>query len=109
MQNEKYMSESLKQFYRDYAEWLENGAPKSHSCFKRYFGLCTSLDYWCRERLLCEYVIESLSVEMQYHFKDAGLNVEYPFNDGHSCYRTEFVCEISHLNENRRQWVFDHV
>ncbi|QFR55684.1 hypothetical protein JC221_038 [Yersinia phage JC221] len=101
------MSEDLKQFYRDYAEWLENDAPE-HPVFCRCYALCSNLIEWRTEK---EKEDKPLLDEMWNQFAEAGLSETMPFNNkeiGDLSYIYESCSESFHLNEKRRQWVFEH-
>ncbi|QFR55686.1 hypothetical protein JC221_040 [Yersinia phage JC221] len=98
-------SRKLKQFYKEYAGWLNDGAPKYHKTFSRNYGLCVNLIFWCDTKS------ETLRAEMGKQFRKAGMHDTLPFNDSidfDQRYGTEKMRGECHLNEKRRKWVFDH-
>jgi len=102
------MSEELKQFYREYANWLNDGAPE-HTSFRRFDGLCICLIRWLSENKK----ISTITYEMSRQFVNAGLSEDFPFNsadrnDRMNSYSSEVMRHTSYLNKKRRQWVFDH-
>lgn len=96
----KKQPKKLTQFYREYADWLEGGC-EPHTVFRTYSGLCSSIRRW--DGLNYDGVYR----EMKKQFSDAGLCDRYPFNTQKS-YSIEANTSTTHLNEKRRQWVFDH-
>jgi hypothetical protein len=98
-------SPKLKRFYKEYAKWLNDDAPEDHKTFARCYGLCGNLVKWCDKDS------ESLLAEMQKQFRKEGLCPILPFNDSlnfYQLYTTERIAGKCHLNEKRRQWVFEH-
>lgn len=91
------MSEQLKAFYKAYAEWLDAGAPHSET-FDRTCGLCNALEEFSE----CDY---KLLKEMQQQFTDAGLNWDFPFDEGWKAYHYD---DNKHLNASRVEWVRKH-
>ncbi|QFR55683.1 hypothetical protein JC221_037 [Yersinia phage JC221] len=102
------MSEDLKQFYRDYAEWLKSGASTFHEFFRRDKGMCSNIEYWVESRIGdCDrvwYEAQKLKTEMQEQFMKAGLCSGFPFSDSEDYYK-ECITSTCHLNVKRREWV----
>ena len=96
------MSNDLKEFYRAYKAWIDDGANLNHYRFKRRFGLCSNLlnFYYNSDRA------NKALQEMCRQFEDAGLSADYPF-DG--CERKYFKAgllrESHHTNPARNKWV----
>lgn len=98
-------SKDLTAFYREYAEWLNKGAP-AHSPFHKDDGLCFSL-YFSKNTVVTR--IRRLKAEMLEQFIAAGLHEKFPFNNGdHDAYLREARGMTMHLNPARTQWVKDH-
>lgn len=72
-------------------------------------GLCSSLQRWYRNACwrddYTDIQARDLSNEMVRQFKDAGLNIYYPFNRGSGEYDFECWQEICRDNPDRRAWV----
>ena len=95
---------NLTDFYRDYAAWLDAGAPNG-DVFRQSRGLCTCLSRWCAENGVTEY----LNVDMNLQFVSANLDTIYPFNGGdHLGYAMEVRKNSCHLNPERIAWVREH-
>ena len=93
-------SPELTQFYRDYAAWLDVGAPDLKP-FMRHKGLCANSASYP----------DSMYREMIQQFLDAGLSDSQPFNDANNPdndYWAESGRGTCHLNPARIQWVRDH-
>lgn len=105
------MQASLKQFYRDYLEWVNSGAitnvEHNKHAFTRHCGLCVSLISWCYMRDLSSLDLQMLKHEMKKQFIDASLNPAYPFG-GVNLYKSETLSGMCHLNEKRINWVKNH-
>lgn len=104
------MSDFLKQFYRDYRDWLLADAPvKNKFDFTRSSGLCANLhSYVCLHGIMRDL---SFMVEMEQQFADAGLRDLIPFNrtkEGDVSYRNESEESTCHLNKKRIAWVEEH-
>lgn len=104
------MSELLKQFYRDYREWLLADAPvKNKFDFTRSSGLCVNLHSYVYLHGIAHDL--SFMVELEHQFTDAGLCDLIPFNrkrEGDVSYMIEAETGTCHLNKKRREWVFTH-
>lgn len=95
---------TLTDFYRDYAAWLDAGAPRNDIFFKRY-GLCFCLRRWLEANGVREY----LKCDMDLQFIEAGLDPFFPFNDGEvKGYQKENKNHSCHLNPARVAWVREH-
>lgn len=101
------MQESLKQFYRDYLEWVNSGAITNDEPFTRHCGLCVSLISWCYMQDVSSLDLQMLKHEMKKQFIDASLNPAYPFG-GVELYKSETLCGMCHMNEQRMNWVKKH-
>lgn len=91
---------SLQQFYNAYAAWLDAGAPDGQP-FTRHTGLCINLYDWSD----CD---DQLTWELENHFNEGQLDVNYPFNEDGEDYRMETQRDECHLNPKRIQWVTYH-
>lgn len=95
---------TLTDFYRDYAEWLDSGAPNG-DVFRQNSGLCSCLTRWINAKC----VTEDLHGDMETQFLCAELDYTYPFNDGdHYGYAREVRTNACHLNLERIEWVREH-
>lgn len=95
---------TLTDFYRDYAAWMDSGAPNG-DVFRQNRGLCTCLSRWCAANGINEY----LNVDMNWQFVSANLDSIYPFNGGdHQGYSREVRKNACHLNPERIAWVREH-
>lgn len=112
------MSKDLQDFYNAYAQWLRDGSAiddESYGLgsFRRVYGLCANLVRWCRKNGI-DFDSDSdyhICDELTQQFVDAGLDRRTPFNSvlaGGRSYTAEVKSNSCHLNEARRQWVFDH-
>lgn len=103
---------TLKDFYKAYADWLRAGAPEiNDNTFTRLNGLCSNLTRWCRWNEISTYDAFCIRNKMKHQFVCNGLNARIPFNNramGMMGYTQESALSLCHLNEQRRQWVFDH-
>lgn len=94
----------LQEFYKAYAIWLRAGAPDGSTySFCQSVGLCTNLNNFLS--LTGALGRSDASHELHLAFVAAGLDSDYPFNEGEEDYESE---RGHHLNWKRRQWVFDH-
>lgn len=104
------MSEILQKFYDEIGEWILSGCPEGREFGNT--GLCSNLRTfmynnrkthpWERER--------AVEIELEYQFREAGLNPEYPFDDAlGSSYRSAMWDRKLYDNPLRYQWVFDHM
>lgn len=94
-------SEELTKFYRDYAKWVNEGAPP-HDHFSTATGLCASAGY-----------DPQLGIEMRAQFAQAGFPYIkgwgfLPFNMDIGHYSREAYTFTAHLNLKRLKWVRDH-
>jgi hypothetical protein len=94
-------SKELTQFYRDYAKWLDDGAPQ-YQPFSRHRGLCSnSVRY--------EAEMDKLYFEMKAQFIAANLPDTFPFDEGNGLKYFDTVDQATcYLNRARIQWVKDH-
>jgi len=99
------MSNDLKEFYRAYKAWIDDGADLNHYLFKRRFGLCSNLLNFYHHG---DRANEALR-EMYSQFEDAGLSVDYPFDGCESKYfAAGLIKESHHANPARVKWVEEH-
>lgn len=99
------MSPLLKAFYRDYAAWLEAGAPDG-APFYRGEGLCVEITRWALSSDNGDYTL-GLRREMQRQFRSAGLSDTFPFG-GANEYAQRHSDETQHENQARIAWVKEH-
>lgn len=99
-------SKKLTKFYKAYADWLRAGSPVNKNGFERGVGLCTNLANWIYRH---GHTYDA-RYEMDSQFRsELGISAMCsPFNQGNVAYGYECRYDICHLNEERRQWVFDH-
>lgn len=113
-------SNILLQFYAEYAEWLDKGAPPPEHYevahpFTRYSGLCTNLYDWAYQNFGNQDLSDSLLDEIHDQFKEAGLSVALPFNISREggeempYYRDETILDTCYCNPKRVQWVRDRL
>ncbi len=113
---------TLKDFFKDYVEWLDRGAPETdEEVFDRDTGLCRNLNHWVDRKndtadsagLFIGYLLGEL-LEM---FRAEGLDTKYPFNEFEEegetpkmsfSYAEEYRTDTCHLNEKRLAWVRKH-
>lgn len=104
-------SETLTEFYRAYAAWLDIGAPKGKP-FQRCWGLCTNLHEWlagAESRDYNAYTEDyNAYTEMLEQFQEAGLDTRHPFNRTGDAYFKWSDKNTQHLNPKRIKWVRDH-
>jgi len=67
------MSNDLHQFFIDYLQWYESGAPDSHSSFDTNVGLCSCLLLWSGHN-------QELQEELKDLFTIEGMERDYPFD-----------------------------
>lgn len=73
------MSPKLKSFYKDLQAWIDGGM-QTHQ-FRQDRGLCSNLvAIYCRE--MPYEARDEVYLELEAQFKDAGLNGDFPFNNG---------------------------
>lgn len=99
-------SELLTQFYRSYAAWLDDEAPK-RVIFLRDRGLCGNLQAWTRAIGLSGTPLKALRNEMARQFEAVHLNPDYPFSLFIE-YEAEKTAERCHQNLKRIEWVMNH-
>lgn len=103
-------SEKLNQFYQEYSDWLDAGAPEQNPVvFRRRGGLCTNLYDWAEHCGCSEEEIDVLCVDLHSQFAEYGLNTLLPFNPDIKDYIYESGNALCHLNEKRTKWVRDQV
>lgn len=102
------MTKDLKDFYKSYKEWLDNGA-KYREPYTREIGLCQCLYHFAGKNNSAERreVYLKLSREMDEQFEESGLNAVYPFDTKES-YRLANMQGTQHLNKKRVEWVNKH-
>lgn len=98
------MSFELQQFYFDIAAWIVTKFNVHDSIFNTDTGLCGNLESWTIKHALSDNEYERLDIELFKSFINAGLNKNFPFNDG-----TEYgmFCseKFKYDNEYRVDWV----
>lgn len=73
------MSPKLKAFYKDLQAWIDGGM-QTHQ-FRQDRGLCSNLvAIYCRE--MPYEARDEVYLELEAQFKDAGLDDDFPFNNG---------------------------
>ena len=73
------MSPKLKSFYKDLQAWITSGMQTPQ--FRQDRGLCRNLvAIYCRE--MPYEARDEVYLELEAQFKDAGLNDDFPFNNG---------------------------
>ncbi len=95
----------LAEFYKAYAEWLDNGAynySRNPHHFRRYWGLCSNLSKFLGDRRIAG---QTTIDEMKDQFNSSGLDPTYPFDDSYEDYHDN---RDMPLNGRRVQWVRDH-
>lgn len=100
--------EMLLNFYKAYAEWLDNEADED-DLFKRSEGLCSNLEKYLDNRGLDFTESSVVSKIMVDQFVAARLDPYYPFNDDLNDYHYDIESKSMHLNTARVQWVRDRV
>ena len=91
---------TLKDFYQEYAAWIDAGAPNARP-FYRSAGLCYNLQLFTDD-------YSTLFHEMLSQFKSEGLDKHYPFNIGEEDYQYSSNKRNQHLNSRRIEWVRNH-
>jgi len=94
------MSPTLKAFYKDMQAWITSGM-QTHQ-FRQDRGLCSNVvAIYCRE--MPRKARDEVFFELEAQFKDAGLNDDFPFNNGDL---NEFTDEHKRYeNPARLAWV----
>lgn len=97
-------SKELTKFYKEYALWLDEGAPNQLP-FWRQNGLCASLADmdWPNE------IYMRVKDEMNQQFVNAHLYMVYPFNGSSASFYKEACSKTLHLNKKRIDWVLNHM
>lgn len=100
-------SPSLTLFYRHWCAWVNDGAPEYNSNgFSRSEGLCSSLVSWADRHCLPMSHLTALKTEIKQQFKDAGLDVAYPWGSQ----EFDYCCDSAqmHTDTKRVIWARDH-
>lgn len=100
-------SKELTAFYKAWLEWAENGAVDSMP-FMRGIGLCDNMStFLYNDVALSNSQVSDFAHEMRQQFRNAELDVHYPFGD--SDYTARGWNDTMHLCPVRIQWVKDHI
>lgn len=98
------MFNQLAEFYEEYSDWIDAGAPESEP-FSRRVGLCGSLCSYLASKG-CRFPVRDMALQlMKSQFIKAGLIRDYPFNNADNSYYVECVNGTIHTNKNRIAWV----
>lgn len=89
------MTPEVLAFLRDYAKWLDTGAPNGGP-FDRNYGLCVN----ARDRVKDNYITFAEIFE-----KQGMADIHYPFNSSLWEYEVEKNRSLCHLNPARVAWV----
>lgn len=101
---------TLLDFYKDYLNWINSGAPDREP-YSRRVGLCTNLLYFAnqfKEENENDDLALELFYQMRLQFRRAGLSETYPFIDRDD-FAKEGREENAHLNETRILWVKNQI
>lgn len=100
------MNTLLVQFLKDYMEWVNTGADKSHTVFNRHSGLCLQIDNYMKEQDLS--VVNTAIVKKDFRrllFNTCSGKLTYPFNKNGTAYIKEALSGKCHVNKQRINWV----
>lgn len=98
------MFNQLAEFYEEYSDWIDAGAPEGEA-FSRRVGLCGSLCSYLTSKG-CRFPVRDMALQlMKSQFIKAGLSRDYPFNNAENSYRLESINGAIHTNKNRIAWV----
>lgn len=103
--------ELLKKFHQDLQAWIDAGrpAPTKHNDFANIYGLCGNLTKWSNRVGLTVVTDAALHRLLKVLFLEAGLDAEFPFNDGKvDQYRKEENHQAFYLNPKRLAWIKEH-
>jgi hypothetical protein len=107
-------SELLTQFYRAYAAWIDDGAPR-RVLFRRDAGLCRNVMIWAEAIGKEGLEIRLLRDELRTQLKQANLDMNYPFSPkdapfgvAHYYHSDEQPNQTCYLNEDRIKWAREH-
>lgn len=104
------MSDELKAFYIALYQWLTKSSyakRRNQYDFSVVAGICGNLNKYCESLGISDHIHKSLIQELQKSFKDAGLDDNYPFNDGsYISYRDEYS---KYDNTDRFNWIKKHI
>lgn len=97
----------LLEFYKEYGDWLDRGAPDGG--FRKNRGLCSNVVLWCYNNNNDRFA-QPMIKEMAEQFIAAGMDGECPFNKNYEYYHEEsFLRAMAHLNDDRRKWVYARI
>jgi hypothetical protein len=111
MQTEATTPEQLLlEFYKAYLDWVGRNAPELKP-FTKGTGLCHNFAEFIRSNYTnSNFHIKDCTITLKDQFREANLDVEYPFNEGDDeSYAYDVDCGMAHLNPARIQWVRDRV
>jgi len=101
---EKEILQTLQDFYKDWMDWVKDGAPKIiGGPFHRADGLCTAIGQWAYVNKLSHELCKKAKEYMKLDFKQMGLDTCYPF--GYQQWDIEWSGETMHRNPNRINFV----
>jgi hypothetical protein len=107
-------SEVLSSFYREYLNWVETGGEDTR-IFGGRDGLCICFENYLLSKGYNRKSILMHSLELTQQFRDANLDIHYPFNsgdgDGDGVSDSDHYAneKYKHKNPLRIKWVRDHV
>ena len=99
---------TLYDFYQDYYNWVELGAPSrtifgTEPIFVRYAGLCQNHHRWARYHEIHAIISSQQADIMKQHFIQEMLNPVYPF--GEQSFHIEGINSTMHRNQKRLAFV----
>lgn len=107
MENER--KAVLMDFYKAYLDWFNRNAPELKP-FTKGTGLCHNFAEFIRSNYAGRnFHLKDFMIALKDQFREANLDVEYPFNNGDDEFYSFDVDTGTHLNPSRIQWVRDRV
>ena len=94
----------LDKFYQEFQAWIDCQYPR-HEIFTPYCGLCYNARRWAWAHN--ESGVEA-SLALKEQFRQAGLNEEFPFNEGMFHFDFEARNNKLYTNQQRLKWVAEH-
>lgn len=96
----------LIQFFKEYLDWLDAGADKSHQVFTRNSGLCVQLRNYMLASDMADVNKELVKKDFRFllHSTCNG-DVVYPFNKNGTAYIKESSANRCHTNKSRITWI----
>ena len=99
----------LKMFYKDIHAVVFLG--ETQKWFYPKYGLCSNLNFWIyyNQLELDSDIADKICWSLSKSFEKAGLNREYPFNNGDGDdYSYEMDNNLIYTNQNRLDWIKNH-